>query len=158
MPLGEPVDDTHKVCANSKSKSLLLHQNYVIFSRKSHQIIPELQVRFSRNAPAGTDAVFQWRLQAERASAQGLTDQQVGGGTGVCVRGRERVCVCVGICVGEGEFVCLSVYLSVCLWLYVRVSTYLYLLCTLQDINKRLLIYFCNFECSCKSNKHGNYP
>ena len=28
MPLGEPVDDTHKVCANSKSNSLLLYQNY----------------------------------------------------------------------------------------------------------------------------------
>ena len=83
-------------------------------SRKSHQIIPELQVRFSRNAPAGTDAVFQWRLQAERASAQGLTDQQVGGGRAFVCGGRDSVCVCVcvGICVGEGEFVCLSICLS----------------------------------------------
>ena len=28
IPLGEPVDDTHKVCAISKSNSLLLYRNY----------------------------------------------------------------------------------------------------------------------------------
>ena len=36
-----------------------------------------LQIRYSENAPAGTNAVFEWRLQAERESAQGLSDDQV---------------------------------------------------------------------------------
>ena len=35
------------------------------------------QIRYSENAPAGTNAVFEWRLQAERESAQGLSDDQV---------------------------------------------------------------------------------
>ena len=33
--------------------------------------------RYSFNAPAGRDAVFQWRLQAERGMKIGLTDDQV---------------------------------------------------------------------------------
>ena len=33
--------------------------------------------RYSNNPPAGIDAVFKWRLQAEKTMKVGLTDQQV---------------------------------------------------------------------------------
>ena len=52
-----------------------------------------LQIRYSENAPAGTNAVFEWRLQAERESAQGLSDEQVQlVAVTVAVR---MLCVCV---------------------------------------------------------------
>ena len=52
-----------------------------------------LQIRYSENAPAGTNAVFEWRLQAERESAQGLSDEQVQSVTLSC--SQTAVCLCL---------------------------------------------------------------
>ena len=60
---------------------ILTHACTYVLTHACTYVLPHactyLQIRYSENAPAGTNAVFEWRLQAERESAQGLSDEQV---------------------------------------------------------------------------------
>ena len=74
----ERTDTEMGINLKNEESSIIEESNDTIIAAETERKMDVREIqRYSNNMPAGINAVYQWRLQAERNMKIGLTDQQV---------------------------------------------------------------------------------